>query len=31
LGRYKEMPDRLLYEKLHLAYIKRGRIRYVVS
>jgi tRNA 2-selenouridine synthase SelU len=31
LGRYKEMPDRFLYEKLHLAYIRRGRIRYVVS
>lgn len=31
LGRYKRMPDRFLYEKLGLAYIRRGRIRYVVS
>ncbi len=31
LGRYKGMPDRFLYEKLGLAYIRRGRIRYVVS
>jgi len=31
LGRYKEMPDRFLYEKLGLAYIRRGRIRYVTS
>jgi hypothetical protein len=31
LGRYKEMPDRFLYEKLGLAYIRRGRIRYVAS
>jgi RNA-directed DNA polymerase len=29
LGRYKEMPDRSLYERLGLAYIRRGRIRYV--
>ena len=31
LGRYKEMPDRFLYEKLGLAFIRRGRIRYVTS
>ncbi|MGH9044294.1 MAG: group II intron reverse transcriptase/maturase [Acidimicrobiales bacterium] len=31
LGRYKRMPDRFLYEKLGLAFIRRGRIRYVVS
>jgi len=31
LGRYKEMPDRFLYEKLGLAYIRRGRVRYVTS
>lgn len=31
LGRYKEMPDRVLYEKLGLAYIRRGRVRYVTS
>jgi RNA-directed DNA polymerase len=29
LGRYREMPDRVLYEKLGLAYIRRGRVRYV--
>jgi hypothetical protein len=23
------MPDRVLYEKLGLAYIRRGRVRYV--
>jgi RNA-directed DNA polymerase len=28
LGRYREMPDRVLYEKLGLAYIRRGRVRY---
>ena len=31
LGRYKEMPDRFLYEKLGLAYIRRGHVRYVTS
>jgi group II intron reverse transcriptase/maturase len=31
LGRYKEMPDRVLYEKLGLAYIRRGHVRYVTS
>lgn len=31
LGRYREMPDRFLYEGLGLAYIKRGRVRYVLS
>lgn len=31
LGRYRRMPDRFLYEKLGLAYIRRGRIRYVTS
>ncbi len=30
LGRYKEMPDRVLYEQLGLAYIRRGRVRYVM-
>jgi len=30
LGRYKEMPDRVLYEQLGLAYIRRGRIRYAM-
>jgi hypothetical protein len=30
LGRYREMPDRILYEKLGLAYIRRGRVRYVM-
>jgi hypothetical protein len=29
LGRYKEMPDRFLYEKLGLAYIRRGHVSYV--
>jgi RNA-directed DNA polymerase len=29
LGRYREMPDRVLYEELGLAYIRRGRVRYV--
>lgn len=28
LGRYREMPDRVLYEKLGLAYVRRGRVRY---
>jgi RNA-directed DNA polymerase len=31
LGRYREMPDRFLYEKLGLAYIRRGHVRYVTS
>jgi RNA-directed DNA polymerase len=31
LGRYKEMPDRFLYERLGLAYIRRGRVRYATS
>ena len=31
LGRYKEMPDRVLYEHLGLAYIRRGHVRYVTS
>jgi RNA-directed DNA polymerase len=31
LGRYREMPDQILYEKLGLAYIRRGRVRYVKS
>jgi len=30
LGRYKEMPDRVLYEQLGLTYIRRGRIRYAM-
>jgi RNA-directed DNA polymerase len=29
LGRYKEMPDRFLYEKLGLANIEHGQVRYV--
>ncbi|MGH2577249.1 MAG: group II intron maturase-specific domain-containing protein, partial [Actinomycetota bacterium] len=29
LGRYKEIPDRFLYEKLGLAFIRRGHVRYV--
>ncbi len=28
LGRYREMPNQVLYEKLGLAYIRRGRVRY---
>lgn len=31
LGRYREMPDRFLYEKLGLAYIRRGHVRYATS
>jgi hypothetical protein len=29
LGRYREMPDQLLDEKLGLAYIRFGHVRYV--
>ena len=31
LVRYREMPDRVLYEKLGLAYIRHGHVRYVAS